>query len=149
MRVRPATASDAGAIVDLYRQLAGDRSSALPCDIDEAETMLASIASQAGRLLVVAEMDGKVVGTADMVVIDNLTHGGRPWAMVENVVVDQSWRGNQVGIGLMTALLDEARVRRCYKMQLLSMKHRTAAHAFYRNLGFDDSLAEGFRLYLD
>jgi len=36
----------------------------------------------------------------------------------------------------------------CYKVQLLSRKHRHGAHAFYEALGFEAS-AEGFRRYFD
>jgi GNAT superfamily N-acetyltransferase len=96
----------------------------------------------------VAVVGGTVVGTADMVVVENLTHGGRPWVIVENVVVDEAHRGEGVGKALMAEVVDEARRRDCFKVQLLSLEHRLGAHAFYRSLGFG-TMAQGFRLYLD
>ena len=41
-----------------------------------------------------------------------------------------------------------AREAGCYKLQLLSSRRRTQAHAFYQALGFEAS-AQGFRIYLD
>jgi len=48
----------------------------------------------------------------------------------------------------MGELVNLARERHCYKVQLLSLKHRGDAHRFYRSIDFQ-SLAEGFRIYLE
>jgi GNAT superfamily N-acetyltransferase len=69
------------------------------------------------------------------------------WAIVENVVVDQGERRAGVGRALMEEIVRRCRQADCYKIQLLSRKHRRSAHTFYESLGFQRS-AEGFRLYL-
>ena len=56
-----------------------------------ADVLIAALRAQ-GRTLLVATIDGVVVGTADLLVVQNLTHGCRPWAIVENVVVDDGKR---------------------------------------------------------
>ena len=147
VHVRSATSDDLPELLGLYEQLAGDRVAALPTDLDEAKSMFPAIAAQAGRQLLVAEVHNRVVGTADLLIVPNLSHGGAPWAVVENVVVDEGSR--RLGVG--RALTDEM-VRRCdeagcYKLQLLSNKRRTSAHEFYRSVGFE-AVAEGFRRYL-
>lgn len=86
-------------------------------------------------------------GTADMDVIENLTHCGRPWVDRSKRHRPRTRRHQGVGTALMTALVERARRRRCYKVQLLSLKHRPEAHRFYESIGFAP-LAEGFRLYL-
>lgn len=100
------------------------------------------------RTLLVATIDDEVVGTADLVIVSNLTHGGRPWAVVENVVVEEARR--QQGIG--RALLDEigalTEAAGCYMVQLLSLDHRREAHAFYASVGYAP-VARGFRRYLE
>jgi ribosomal protein S18 acetylase RimI-like enzyme len=145
--VRQASARDVHDLLHLYRQLAGDRVSALPADVGAAKALLAAIVEQPGRQLLVAEVDRQVLGTADVLIVPNLTHGGAPWAIIENVVVDSACRRRGVG----TALIDEIARRcsdaRCYKMQLLSNKQRTQAHDFYRSVGFE-AVAEGFRRFL-
>jgi GNAT superfamily N-acetyltransferase len=97
--------------------------------------------------LLVADEDGRVVETADLVVIPNLTRGARPVALVENVVVTAERRGGRVGRALMDEAERRARSAGCYKIQLLSNAYRTRAHAFYRALDYETSV-EGFRKYL-
>ncbi len=89
-----------------------------------------------------------MAGTADVLVVRNLTHHARPWAIVENVVVAGNVRREGIGRALMEHLVAVARSAGCYKIQLLSGKQRADAHSFYRSLGFD-AAAEGFKLFLE
>jgi GNAT superfamily N-acetyltransferase len=146
--VRPAVLGDSEALIELYAQLAEDRSAARPSRGDDAVSLLASILHQENRCLLVAMMGSIVTGTADMLIVENLTYEGRPWVIVENVVVDQKHRRHGVGRALFEEVFRRAREAHCCKVQLLSLKHRKDAHEFYRSLGFQ-SLAEGFRLHLD
>jgi ribosomal protein S18 acetylase RimI-like enzyme len=146
--VRRAVLGDSEALIELYAQLAEDRRGARPSRGDDAMSLLASILHQENRCLLVATTGGIVTGTADMLIVENLTYGGRPWVIVENVVVDQKCRRHGVGRALFEEVLRRASEAHCCKVQLLSLKHRKDAHEFYRSLGFQ-SLAEGFRLYLD
>lgn len=79
--------------------------------------------------------------------IRNLTHDGRPYALVENVVVDAAERGRGVGGALMEAAVTRAAEAGCYKLQLISRDGRSEAHAFYERAGFTAS-AQGYRRYL-
>jgi len=87
------------------------------------------------------------MGTADMLIVPNMTHGGAPWAIIENVVVDSACRRHGVGSAWINAIARMCSDARCYKMQLLSNKQRTQAHDFYRSVGFE-AVAEGFRRFL-
>jgi ribosomal protein S18 acetylase RimI-like enzyme len=120
----------------------------MPADPGPATAILTEIRSVAGRALLVAVVDERVVGTADCMIVVNLTHAGKPFATVENVVVDADTRRAGIGSALMGAVLERAERAGCYKVQLISRKDRPAAHEFYRSLQFDAS-AEGFRRYLE
>jgi ribosomal protein S18 acetylase RimI-like enzyme len=146
--VRNAEPSDLGALLGLYRELAGERDSAQPSDAAISAPVLAQIIAERDRQLLVAETDRTVLGTADLLIVANLTHRATPWAIVENVVVAGAARRQGVGRQLMTHAVELARQGGCYKLQLLSRKERAGAHAFYRSLGFD-AAAEGFRLYFE
>jgi GNAT superfamily N-acetyltransferase len=117
-------------------------------DAEHAKAVLQRIIDDPRRTFLVAELDGDLAGTADLLIVPNLTHEARPVAFVENVVVDATHRGNGIGRTLMEAVIEHARAEGCYKIQFLSNNGRTRAHAFYRRMGFSPS-AEGFRLYLD
>ena len=95
-----------------------------------------------------AVIDGEVVGTADLAVIENLTHHATPWGIVENVVVRDDMRRRGVGSALFAEIEKIARAANCHKVGLLSGKHRPEAHVFYEQAGYRP-VAEGFKLYFD
>lgn len=146
--VRAAERGDLASLLGLYRQLAGDRPASMPASIEEAGPLFDAIVADPRRSLLVATVDGALAGTADVVIVGNLTHHARPWAGVENVVVDETHRRRGVGRSLMSEVVRRCGASNCYKIQLLSRNERHGAHDFYRSLGFESS-AEGFRLYLD
>lgn len=146
--VRPAERADLEGLLALFEELAGEKTSALPADRAEAERRLPEILGDARRELAVALLDGELVGTADLVMISQLTHRGEPWAIVENVIVTSAARRTGVGTALLGHLIERARAAGCCKVQLISGKHRAEAHAFYRSAGMS-AVAEGFKLYFD
>jgi GNAT superfamily N-acetyltransferase len=147
--IRSASRGDARGLVGLYRELADGRADAEPAEVVRAESLLDSIAQHSDRFLLVAQhSDGRLVGTVDLLVVPNLTHRGRPWAVVENVVVIGNRRRSGVGTALMHEAIERAVHAGCYKVQLQSAKHRSGAHAFYRALGFE-AVSEGFKLYFE
>jgi GNAT superfamily N-acetyltransferase len=146
--VRKADAQDLDTLLELFRELAEDRSAAAPADRGDGAPILGEILADPARELVVATIDGAVVGSADLLLVPNLTHHGKPWAIVENVIVTTSARRCGVGRALMEHLLGVARGAGCYKLQLHSGKQRTQAHPFYRSLGLE-AVAEGFKIYFE
>jgi GNAT superfamily N-acetyltransferase len=85
----------------------------------------------------VLEQDGQVVGTVTLYVLPALSHDGRPFGLIENVVVDQSAQGTGLGRTLMEGVEQKARELGCYKVSFTSNAKRTNAHAFYEHLGFN------------
>jgi GNAT superfamily N-acetyltransferase len=130
------------------RAPAPGRSAAAPAEGREAHEILVAILEQSGRTLLVADVNGEIVGTADLLIVQNLMRGSAPWAMVENVVVADRVRRRGIGRALFDEAIRLARGAGSYKVQLLSNKHRRDAHAFYKAVGFT-ATAEGFRLYLE
>ena len=99
--------------------------------------------------MIVAEENGKVIGTSMLTIVPNLTHGGKPWIIVENVVVDSKYRRTGAGTLLMEYIKEKALETGCCKIQLMSDKRRTEeAHKFYKAIGYN-ATAEGFRMYFD
>jgi GNAT superfamily N-acetyltransferase len=148
LTVRAARHGDLDALLSLYGELAGSREAAAPAGRSESEAVVGRILADDSRHLVVASIDGEVVGSADMLLVPNLTHHGKPWAIVENVIVAPGRRRTGVGRRVMEHLLGVAAAAGCYKVQLLSDERRTEAHGFYRSLGFREA-AKGFKRYLE
>jgi GNAT superfamily N-acetyltransferase len=87
----------------------------------------------------VVEEGGEIVGTLVLVIIPNLAHGGAPYAVVENVVVDAARRGEGIGGSLIRGAMELARSAGAYKLTLSANLQRERAHEFYRRLGFRET----------
>jgi GNAT superfamily N-acetyltransferase len=147
--VRDATRKDLPRIVELLAQLSLDDSQELPEEPLQASYGAAfdEVERDNRQRLLVLEVAGRIVGTLAVVVVPNVGHQGKPYALVENVVVDEAGRGQGHGEALMRAAIDVARKAGCYKVSLFSNKRRVDAHRFYGKLGFEPR-HEGFRLDL-
>lgn len=149
--VREATEADLPRILELLDQL--------PLSPDAAHEDLRSPVAEVYRVafreigasskhrLLVVDVGGRIVGTAVLIIIPNLSHRARPWAVVENVVVDEAERGKHYGELLMRRALAIAKEAGCYKLTLTSNKARADAHRFYQRLGLR-ATHEGFRFDL-
>jgi predicted N-acetyltransferase YhbS len=142
--IRKATKQDISRILALYEELTEEKQNLSTYTIGR---VFAEITSSPNMELLVAEKDGLVVGTLFLQIVPNLTHNARPWAILENIVVDGRYHRKGVGLILIESAFTRAKQAGCYKVQLLSNKKRNDAHQFYRSMGFEDS-ALGFRRYL-
>ena len=145
--VREAVSSDLDALMGLYEQLTGPLSEPVPHPQPDPREVLERIMDDPARGLLVAELDGELVGTVDLLIAPNLTHFAQPWALIENVVVAERARRRGAGRALTLRAIEIAREAGCYKVNLISGNVRTGAHDFYRSLGFE-AIGQGFKTYL-
>lgn len=149
--IRDARAEDVPRLLELYLQLSGlsQHPEETVRPVSEAHhSTFREIDEDPNTRLLVGEEDGRVVGTFTLYVMPTLSHGGRPFAIVENVVVDSEVRGTGLGKRLMAEAVRLAREAGCYKVALTSNNKRSAAHLFYAGIGFDPS-HQGFTLYFE
>jgi GNAT superfamily N-acetyltransferase len=145
--IRQATANDIQAIVDMLADdpLGATRES--PSDLSPYIAAFAEIDANSHQLLLVAERDGQVVGTAQLSFMPGLSHRGMQRADIEAVRIHADARGGGLGSRLITHCIDEARARGCGMVQLTSNASRTDARRFYERLGFTASHI-GFKMSL-
>jgi GNAT superfamily N-acetyltransferase len=86
--------------------------------------------------LVVAELDGRVVGTLQLIFIPSISFQGGLRAQVESVRVDSALRGHGIGQKMMEWAMQRARERGAHVVQLTTHNTRADAHRFYERLGF-------------
>ena len=106
---------------------------------------LEKIVSSTSCHLLVARNEDVIVGSLTLVIFAIPT-GVRAW--IEDVVVDEGFRGAGVGEALSIAAIDEARRRGVRSIDLTSRPSREAANALYRKLGFELRDTNVFRLSL-
>jgi len=105
-----------------------------------------ALAADPAHRLVVAELDGEVVGTLQLSFIPGLVNFGLKRGMLENVHIRADLRGGGYGSQMVQWAVERCREAGCGVVQLTSNKVRLDAHRFYRKLGFAQS-HEGFKLY--
>ncbi len=135
MILREATEADLPGILAIYAQPDLDAGDVL--SLDEARAWLHGIAAYPDYTLYVAELDGRVVGTFALLVMDNLAHRGAKSGIVEDVGVVPELHGHGIGKLMMEHARQLCAKAGCYKLVLSSNLRRTAAHAFYESLGFE------------
>lgn len=140
--VRNACKADLGAMLALYQQL----SPLVPvADAALAPAIWRKLLAQPGVTVLVAEHEGRASSTCTLVIVPNLTRGGCPYALVENVVTRCGLRGRGYGRAVLGAALSRAWDAGCYKVMLLSGRNEdSGVPAFYERLGFRRGTKTGF-----
>ena len=114
------------AMVRLLPQLSSSAPAPTTTEIDE-------IATSPATVLLVARLEGRIVGSLTLALF-RIPTGMRAW--IEDVVVDDSARGHGVGDALNRAALEIAAERGARTIDLTSRPSREAANRLYRRLGF-------------
>ena len=131
LTVRAAEPGDAEAIAALLNQLG------YPVDSAAIVPRLERLGI-VGDTVAVAELDAKVVGLVHLQVSPAIEHD-RPAAKIGALVVDESSRRRGVGKALIAAMEEEARLRGCGLFYLTTSERRDDAHAFYEQVGLQQT----------
>ncbi len=142
---RTATVDDAPALVALLAAGAVDGPAEPATELGPYREALAEISRTTGNDVLVAEYEGEVVGTCQLIVFRHLQNRGGRCAEIESMHVDPARRSLGIGAALLGEAVRWAREAGCYRVQLTSNKARRQAHRFYRREGFANT-HEGFKL---
>jgi len=99
----------------------------------KAEEVFEKINSNTDHIIVIAELDGKIVGTTTLLIEPKFIHGGGLVGHIEDVVVDKDFQGQKIGEKIMKYILEFAKNRGCYKTILDCTDD---VKPFYEKLGF-------------
>ena len=132
LTIRDASAGDAQPLARLIGQLG------YPAAANVLAERVSRLAASPADRLVVAELEGQVVGLASIHVSLALEYD-EPAAKLSALAVDERYRRRGIGEALVAAMEEEARMRGCRLIFLTSAQRRGDAHAFYRRIGFDET----------
>lgn len=82
------------------------------------------------------DKDGREVGRAYLYLVYNDLHDA-PYGLMEDVFVDESYRGQGIGTELTNTVIAKAKEVGCYKLLATSRMSRPGVHALYEKLGFE------------
>lgn len=132
LEIRDAAPADALALVCLLAQLG------YPTTEADVVRRVRRLASSGTDETLVAVRDSKVVGMAAIHMSLTITDES-PAAKLSALVVDELHRHQGIGEALVSAVEERARTNGCFLLFLTSARYRHGAHAFYRQLGFEES----------
>ena len=132
--IRQATADDVPSILRLY-SLAGI-SDDNNFTIEEARDHFNKLSQYPNFRVYVALRGDTVLGTYELLIMDNLAKRGSKSGIVEDVAVDPSFHRQGIGRSMMEHAREKCREEGCYKLTLSSNLIREDAHRFYEALGF-------------
>jgi len=133
--IREAREPDVARILELYREAGIESEPGFTPQ--EARAQLAVFLRYPSFRVFVAEVEGEVVGTYELLIMDNLAKRGRRSGVVEDVAVSPRFEGRGIGRAMMLHAQEECRRAGCYKLALSSGLKRTGAHGFYDAMGFE------------
>ena len=139
--VRRASARDADEIARLYAQLVANPT------VRILPERLADLENASDTALFVFEHAERLVGTVLVCLCADVMFGRRPFAVVENIVVDATARGQGVGSALLRAVDRFCLAADCSKSMLLSAAERGDAHRFFERSGYAGDRKRGFVKY--
>ena len=133
MVIRKAEKTDIPHVLRLYaRVLDGGNT----VQTETAEQIYDKMKSYPDYHIYVAELDGNIVGTFALAIMDNMAHMGAKSGLIEDVAVSDSFQGKGIGTQMMKYAVEICKENACYKVCLSSNIKREMAHKFYRKLGF-------------
>ena len=147
MAIREARPEDLEAVIalldeDAIREVTEDYS-----DLTPYADALAEIVGSKHSTVLVGELDGTVVATAQVAWLRRMMYGASLVCQIESVRVASRLRGRGLGGQLVGWVIDDARRRGCARVELTSNAKRIGARRFYEGLGFTPSHI-GMKLYL-
>lgn len=143
--IREAERGDLHRLLLLYTHLHGNE---MPPEDDALSHLWNRILGNENYHIVVAEETGALVSSCVVLIVPNLTHSQRPYAVVENVVTHPAHRGH----GFASACLAYAKIvaqrERCYKIMLMTGTRQESTLRFYEKAGYNQNDKTAFIQWL-
>ena len=138
--VREAVKEDLNELLNLYLFL---HEKNIPENSEHLENTWKTIIEDINHHIVVKEINGKIVSSCVCIIVPNLTRNIRPYALIENVVTNEGYRGKGYATECLNYAKEIAIKDNCYKMMLLTGTKNENTLAFYKSAGYnsDDKIA--------
>jgi len=130
VRTRPATAEDRDRCFDLIETLTG------AARTDEWVEVFGSHLAQERGAIIVAENDDGILGCATVSYNLAVRYGGE-YCELEELIVDETARGLNLGRILVQRTIDDAKRRGCAEIGLYLVPTTEGNRGFYEKLGFE------------
>ena len=144
--VREAVKEDLDELLNLYLFL---HEKNIPENSEHLENTWKTIIEDINHHIVVKEINGKIVSSCVCVIIPNLTRNIRPYALIENVVTNEEYRGKGYATECLNYVKEIAIKNNCYKMMLLTGSKNASTQNFYKGAGYNSEDKTAYIQWLD
>lgn len=145
IKIRKVNLEDFGELLSLLNQLS-PISKEEKIYLKESINILKEIIKDKCHYLCVVEQNNSLIGTGTLLIQKNLSHAGKPYAHIENIVVDSSQRGKGIGKQIVLHLIEKAKESKCYKVILDCKKENIP---FYNKCGMSETGEVEMRINLN
>lgn len=133
--IRRAVNSDISSMIRLLRILFSIETDFAFDELTQQKGLEMMLADYSKRCIMVAEQNQQIAGMCTAQILVSTAEGGKV-ALVEDLVVEDIYRGQGLGKELLSAIEDWAMARDVKRLQLLADRNNTPALAFYQKLNW-------------
>lgn len=134
MQIRELEKGDLIPLLELYTQLHDNIMPVINADI---EKLWEEILSDKNHHIIVGILDQKIIASCVIIIIPNLTHNQRPYALIENVITHENYRKKGYATSILDYAKNIAKKNNCYKIMLLTGSKKESTLGFYERTGYN------------
>lgn len=147
MEISLATASDIPALCELLSLLFSQEADFQPDEEAQRRGLAQILDNPDVGLILVARQKNQIVGMVNLLFTVSTALGQRV-ALLEDLVIAPTQRGNGIGSQLLKQTIETARLHDCHRITLLTDLANESAQRFYRKHGFSFSAMIPMRVLL-
>jgi len=145
--ITEAVAADLPDLIRLLNLLFSIEQDFTPDHDKQSRGLSALLESSSACIAIARDQNGKAIGLATAQLVIS-TAEGAPSAWIEDVIIEEGWRGQGLGRALLDYVLAWARTQGATRAQLLADLDNTPALDFYEHLGWQATRLGARRLML-
>jgi ribosomal protein S18 acetylase RimI-like enzyme len=121
-------------LLSLYTQL---HDNVYPEMDERIQCIWADILSDKHHHIIAGCIDGAIISSCVLIIVPNLTHGQRPYALIENVITDKKYRNKGYASQILDYAKKIAQQENCYKIMLMTGSKKEETLRFYERAGYN------------
>ena len=140
MEIRNLKLDDIESLSKLYYQFWNEQS-----NVEKMVQKFNDLQNNGSYILLCAVESGQLIGSVMGVVCEELYGECEPFLVIENMVVDNTYRKKGIGKALFAELEKRAKAKGCTQIILVTETERKDACGFYESVGFHATTNKGYK----
>jgi GNAT superfamily N-acetyltransferase len=134
MEIREIAENELVGLLELYLQL---HDNSMPAMEEGLALLWQQILKDKNHHIIVGVEDERIISSCVLIIVPNLTHQRRPYALIENVITDEKYRNRGYATQIMNFAKEIAVGEHCYKIMLMTGSKKESILNFYEKAGYN------------